>query len=219
MVVTLGAGGAFAPEKYGLSGCIPAEMKSVDGSSGGGIRGKDGKRRCSFDSKNERKPSRSSAVVRTRRSYRGGFRVYAVVIADARSTSSTAAAQPSMPPTSPRGTPVSLMSRYRRKRHSGVAASCRLRDDSSRGCASDQGSSSGGTGAGSGLGVGSGLGQGSGFGEGGGGGVGVGRPLACGGGPAPRRSCVRPSSRRRAASLASPIASDMLRLFRNEANP
>ena len=70
-----GAGGVFTPEKYGFSGCIPAEMKSVDGSSGGGIRGKDGKRRCPFDSKKERKASRSSAVVGIRRSYRGRFRV------------------------------------------------------------------------------------------------------------------------------------------------
>ena len=36
-VVKRGAGGCFAPEKYGFSGCIPAEMKSVEGSSGGGI--------------------------------------------------------------------------------------------------------------------------------------------------------------------------------------
>src|SRR4029079_12796492 len=106
MVVTLGAGGAFAPEKYGFSGCIPAEMKSVDGSSGGGIRGKDGNRRCSFDSKNERKASRSSAVVRTRRSYRGGFRVYAVGIADARSTTAHRLGGTKLAPTSPRGTPV-----------------------------------------------------------------------------------------------------------------
>ena len=39
-----GAGGSFWPEKYGFSGCIPAEMKSVDGSSGGGISDHDGKR-------------------------------------------------------------------------------------------------------------------------------------------------------------------------------
>jgi hypothetical protein len=44
-VVKRGAGGCFAPEKYGFSGCMPAEMKSVDGSSGGGISGNDGKRR------------------------------------------------------------------------------------------------------------------------------------------------------------------------------
>ena len=63
-VVNRGAGGCLTPEKYGFSGCMPAEMKSVDGSSGGGISGNDGKRRWSRSSKNERKPSRSSAVVR-----------------------------------------------------------------------------------------------------------------------------------------------------------
>ena len=63
-----GAGGFFVPEKYGFSGCIPAEMNNVDGSSGGGISENDGNRRCSRDSKNERNPSRSSAVVRIRRS-------------------------------------------------------------------------------------------------------------------------------------------------------
>ena len=64
-MVKRGAGGVFAPEKYGLSGCIPAEMNSVDGSSGGGISGNDGKRRWPCSSKNERNPSRSSAVVFT----------------------------------------------------------------------------------------------------------------------------------------------------------
>ena len=135
-VVKRGAGGAFAPEKYGFSGCIPAEMKSVDGSSGGGIRGNDGKRRCSFDSKNERKPSRSSAVVRIPTIVPGWFPRLR-----ARHRRRTLDGLPlprwrqSMPPTSPRGTPVSLTSRYRRKRHAGVTPSCRLRDDSSRQCA------------------------------------------------------------------------------------
>src|SRR4026209_350525 len=40
-------------------------MKSVDGSSGGGISDHDGKRMCPRSSKNARKPSRSSAVVFT----------------------------------------------------------------------------------------------------------------------------------------------------------
>jgi hypothetical protein len=66
--VNRGAGGSFAPEKYGFKGCMPAEMKSVDGSSGGGISDQLGKRLWSRSSKNERKPSRSSAVVRTVRS-------------------------------------------------------------------------------------------------------------------------------------------------------
>ena len=63
-----------------------------------------------------------------------------VVSASTRSSSpmharrpTTAPVAPSMPPTSPRGTPVSLMSRYRRKRHAGVTPSCRLRDGSSGG--------------------------------------------------------------------------------------
>ena len=59
-----GAGGFFAPEKYGFSGCMPAEMKSVEGSSGGGISDHEGKRRWPRSSKNDRNPSRSSAVVR-----------------------------------------------------------------------------------------------------------------------------------------------------------
>ena len=67
-VVKRGAGGSFCPEKYGFSGCMPAEMNSVDGSSGGGISDHDGKRMCALLSKNERKPSRSSAVVRITRS-------------------------------------------------------------------------------------------------------------------------------------------------------
>src|ERR687891_352117 len=43
---------------------MPAEMKSVEGSSGGGISGQDGNRRWSRSSKKDRKPSRSSADVR-----------------------------------------------------------------------------------------------------------------------------------------------------------
>ena len=35
-------GGSFVPRKYGLNGCIPATMKSVDGSSAGGISECDG---------------------------------------------------------------------------------------------------------------------------------------------------------------------------------
>ncbi len=62
-VVKRGAGGSFAPEKYGFSGCIPAEMKSVEGSSSGGSSDHDGKRVCPRSSKKERKPSRSSSVV------------------------------------------------------------------------------------------------------------------------------------------------------------
>src|SRR5215213_2856594 len=65
-VVKRGAGGSFAPEKYGLSGCMPAETKSVERSSGGGTSGHEGKRLWPRSSKNERNPSRSSAVVRTR---------------------------------------------------------------------------------------------------------------------------------------------------------
>jgi hypothetical protein len=47
---------------------MPALMKSVDGSSGGGMSENDGNRMCSRDSKKVRNPSRSSAVVRIRRS-------------------------------------------------------------------------------------------------------------------------------------------------------
>ncbi len=41
-----GPGGAFVRRKYGLNGCMPATMKSVDGSSAGGISECDGTRRC-----------------------------------------------------------------------------------------------------------------------------------------------------------------------------
>ena len=55
-----------------IDGCIPAEMKSVEGSSGGGMSDHDGKRMWPRPSKNSRKPSRSSAVVFTARSVRRG---------------------------------------------------------------------------------------------------------------------------------------------------
>ena len=50
-------------------------------------------------------------------------------------------------------------------------------------------------------------------------GVGVGRSVDGGVGPAPRRSSARSCSRRRAASFAASIASDMLRVLRNDAKP
>src|SRR5437764_8475595 len=65
-VVVMGAGGGSRPRKYGICGCIPALVSSVERSSARGISDAEGRRRCPFDSKNDRKPSRSSAVVRTR---------------------------------------------------------------------------------------------------------------------------------------------------------
>ena len=121
-VVKRGAGGFLSPEKYGFNGCIPAEMNSVEGSSGGGISENDGNRMCSRSSKNERNPSRSSAVVRT-----------PPIVAPARLATlrsdplwrpDSRALAPARP-TSPRGTPVSLMSGYRRYPHESVTASCR----------------------------------------------------------------------------------------------
>ena len=60
-----GAGGCSRPRKYGICGCIPAVVKSVERSSARGMSGDDGQRRWPFSSKKERKPSRISAVVRT----------------------------------------------------------------------------------------------------------------------------------------------------------
>jgi hypothetical protein len=52
-VVILGAGGTFAPVKYGLSGVMPAFINNMDGSFLG-IREKLLSLKCSLDSKNER---------------------------------------------------------------------------------------------------------------------------------------------------------------------
>src|SRR5438067_13230153 len=59
-VVRSGAGGCSRPRKYGISGCIPADVSSVDRSSARGTRGVDGLNGWPFDSKNARKPARSS---------------------------------------------------------------------------------------------------------------------------------------------------------------
>ena len=59
-VVRRGAGGCSRPRKYGISGCIPAVVSSVDRSSARGTRGVDGRYECPFDSKKARKPARSS---------------------------------------------------------------------------------------------------------------------------------------------------------------
>src|SRR5215210_7516396 len=47
-----------------MSGCIPAVVRSVERSSARGTRGADGRKTCPLDSKNARKPARSSADVR-----------------------------------------------------------------------------------------------------------------------------------------------------------
>src|ERR671933_1944080 len=64
-VVKRGAGGCSRPRKYGICGCIPAVVSSVERSSARGTSDADGRRRWPFSSKNERKPSRISAVVYT----------------------------------------------------------------------------------------------------------------------------------------------------------
>src|SRR5262245_4104445 len=63
-VVVSGAGGGSRPRKNGLCGCIPAVGRSVESSPARGTSEYDGHRRWPRSSKNERKPSRSSAVVR-----------------------------------------------------------------------------------------------------------------------------------------------------------
>ena len=55
-------GGCSSPRKYGLKGCIPATVRSVEVSSGAGISDADGTRRWSRSSKNERYASRISLV-------------------------------------------------------------------------------------------------------------------------------------------------------------
>ena len=65
-VARSGAGGCSRPRKYGISGCMPALLRSVEWSQAGGTSEPDGWRLWPFDSKKERKPSRSSAVVRMR---------------------------------------------------------------------------------------------------------------------------------------------------------
>src|SRR5919201_2521578 len=65
-VVVRGAGGLSRPRKYGICGCIPAVVRSVEWSSSCGISDQEGRRRWPFDSKKARKPSRSSADVRIR---------------------------------------------------------------------------------------------------------------------------------------------------------
>ena len=65
-VASSGAGGCSRPRKYGISGCMPALFSSVEWSQAGGTSEPDGWRLWPFDSKYERKPSRSSAVVRMR---------------------------------------------------------------------------------------------------------------------------------------------------------
>src|SRR5262245_11363040 len=63
-VVSSGAGGSSKPRKNGISGCIPAEISSVERSSARGISECEGRNSWPLDSKNSRKPARSSAVVR-----------------------------------------------------------------------------------------------------------------------------------------------------------
>ena len=58
------AGGSSRPRKNGICGCIPAVVSSVEWSSARGTSGHDGSRRA-LSSMNARKPSRSSADVRT----------------------------------------------------------------------------------------------------------------------------------------------------------
>ncbi len=52
--VSLGLGGASSPRKYGLKGCIPAIVSSVEVSSGAGISDAEGTRRWPRSSKKDR---------------------------------------------------------------------------------------------------------------------------------------------------------------------
>ena len=63
-VTVSGAGGSSRPRKYGICGCMPAVVRSVEWSSARGISDADGTRRWPFSSKKARNASRSSGVVR-----------------------------------------------------------------------------------------------------------------------------------------------------------
>ncbi len=54
VVVVSGAGGSSRPRKYGICGCMPALVSSVEWSSARGTNDADGTRRWPFSSKNER---------------------------------------------------------------------------------------------------------------------------------------------------------------------
>src|SRR4029079_15979931 len=71
-VVVSGAGGGSRPRKNGIWGCMPAVVRRVESSPARGTSEYDGQRRWPRSSKNERKPSRSSAVVRIQRFYERG---------------------------------------------------------------------------------------------------------------------------------------------------
>src|SRR4026208_1290850 len=74
-VVVSGAGGGSSPRKNGICGCIPAVVRSVESSPARGTSEAEGQRRWPRSSKNERKPSSSSADVRIPEFYeRGGKR-------------------------------------------------------------------------------------------------------------------------------------------------
>src|SRR5207244_4631178 len=62
-VVSNGAGDGSRPRKYGISGCIPAVVSSVERSSARGISGAEGRKTCPLYSKKARYPARSSADV------------------------------------------------------------------------------------------------------------------------------------------------------------
>src|SRR5256885_13576718 len=62
LVVRRSAGGASRPRKYGLSGCIPAIVSSVEVSSGAGTSDADGRRTCPRSSKKRRNVSRISSA-------------------------------------------------------------------------------------------------------------------------------------------------------------
>ena len=64
-VAVSSAGGSSRPRKNGICGCIPAVVSSVEWSSARGTSGHDGSRVWPFSSMKARKPSRSSALVRT----------------------------------------------------------------------------------------------------------------------------------------------------------
>src|SRR3954467_10762480 len=65
-LVRRGCGGVSMPEKYGLSGCMPAVVSRTDGSNVAGTTEAAGSRRCPRDSKYDRKVSRISSEVTAR---------------------------------------------------------------------------------------------------------------------------------------------------------
>src|SRR5919201_2169301 len=100
-VVSNGAGGCSRPRKNGISGCMPALVRSVERSSARGISDADGRNRWSFDSKKARNPARSSPDVRMESIVGAGPYDSSSVTSAAETAEQEAPAEPQMRPVGP----------------------------------------------------------------------------------------------------------------------